>query len=284
VTHLNEGLRRIEEGDLGFRLDKTTNDEMGTLADSINRMANSVQESFQRLEEAKTKAEEANRMKSSFLASMSHELRTPLNGVIGFAELLGVELQDRDQRAYAESIHASGRRLLEVVNGILDLARIEGGYLELKPTALEIKRLIAGVAAAHRAAAEGKGLALTESYGDDVPAEIVCDAARLKQLLDHLLDNAVKFTERGSVAIDVSRNAEQLMIVVRDTGPGIAPEDQATVFEKFRQAEDFLTREHGGTGIGLALVKELVALMGGTVTLESTLGQGASFRIALPLG
>lgn len=283
VTHLNDGLRRIEEGDLAFRLRKTGNDEMGTLAVSINRMADSVQESFKRLEEAKLRAEEANRLKSSFLASMSHELRTPLNGILGFAELLKLDAASEEQRAWADTIHQSGKHLLELVNEILDLAKIEAGSMELKPISTNLAMLVQDVTELHRVHAEGKGLEFNHSIDATLPEHIVCDPTRVRQVLNNLLNNAVKFTDSGSVELKVARDRDDLLFTVTDTGPGIALEHHEAIFEEFRQAEDFLTREHSGTGLGLALVKKLVGLMGGSVSVDSTVGKGSSFRVRLPL-
>lgn len=283
VTHLNDGLRRIEEGDLAFRLKKTGDDEMGTLAISINRMADSVQESFKRLEEAKHKAEEASRLKSSFLASMSHELRTPLNGILGFAELLKLDAAGEQQRTWAATIYSSGNHLLALVNEILDLAQIEAGSMALKPTPTDLATLVRDTAEQHRIQAEEKGLRFNLVVDATLPDNIVCDPARVHQILNNLLNNAVKFTSRGSVELAVTRDRDDLLITVADTGPGIAPEHHEAIFEEFRQTEDFLTREHGGTGLGLALVKKLVGLMGGEVTVDSTVGKGATFRVRLPL-
>jgi signal transduction histidine kinase len=283
VTQLTDGLGRIEQGDLDFRLNKTSEDEMGRLAESINRMADSVQLSFQRLEEARERAEEANRMKSSFLASMSHELRTPLNGILGFAELLKLELDGTEQYAYADTIHGSGSHLLDIVNDLLDLAKIEAGRMELQPTPCHVRELLGEVAAIHRAHAEGKGLSLTEQYADDLPENMICDPKRLRQILNNLLNNAVKFTARGSVSLIVERQDNALRFSVRDTGIGIPMEQQEIIFERFQQAEHFLNREHGGTGLGLALALELVALMGGEIGLTSVPGEGSNFFFTLPL-
>ena len=142
---------------------------MGQLAESINRMADSVQNSFIQIEGARERAEEANRMKSVFLASMSHELRTPLNGILGFAELLKLDLQDPEQQSYADTIHSSGRHLLNLLNDLLDLAKIEAGRMELKPVSTDVRSLIGSVAAIHRAHAETKGLQLCEKYSHDLP-------------------------------------------------------------------------------------------------------------------
>ncbi len=296
VTHLTAGLAQIEAGDLGHRIEKGSDDEMGALAGSINKMADSVQEAFQRLEEAKFNAESANRMKSEFLANMSHELRTPLNGILGFADLLQLELEANPEQAfYAQTIHSSGEHLLELVNEILDLAKIEAGRMELNVCSVGLKPLLIETAAVHRGHAEVKGLKLTERYGDDLPEEFTCDATRIRQVLNNLLNNAVKFTNAGQVELTVTRGSafdfglgegrtdDAVRFAVTDTGPGIPLEQQALIFEKFRQAENFMNREHGGTGLGLSLVRELIKLMGGKLGLESTPGMGSCFYIVLPI-
>lgn len=287
VTHLSQGLARIEAGDLSHRLEKTSDDEMGALAQAINHMADSVQESFQKLEDAKLQAESANRMKSGFLSSVSHELRTPLNGILGFSELLQSDLKDPDQRAYAQAIHSSGSHLLELVNEVLDLAKIEAGRLGLNIQDTDLARLIAETVAGHRVAAEQKGLRLEESHGPDLPERFLCDPLRLRQVLNNLLHNAVKFTDSGRVALAVTREEDGdgawLRFAVSDTGPGIPEDLQAVIFDKFNQAEKFMEREHGGAGLGLSLVRQLVTLMDGRLGLDSTVGEGSTFYALLPL-
>jgi signal transduction histidine kinase len=283
VTQISDGLKRFEQGDLDYRIAHASEDEMGALSDSLNRMADSLRESFARLEDAKRRAEEANLMKSNFIASMSHELRTPLNGILGFAELLKMDLDNSpEQREYAETILSSGQHLLDLVNQVLDMAKIESGRLTLNVGPVELRELISDVARGHRAHAESKGLTLTEHYADGLPASVACDSTRLRQVLNNLLDNAVKFTQRGGIDIEVARTGDNLRFTVRDTGPGIPPDQQLLIFERFQQGQPFLTREHGGTGLGLALVKELTALWGGSVALVSEPGRGSAFSFTLP--
>jgi hypothetical protein len=246
-------------------------------------MADSVEESFKRLEEAKEKAEEASRQKSAFLATMSHELRTPLNGILGFAELLGNELDNPEQRGYVEIIEQSGGHLLNLVNEILDLAKIESGEMRFARVAVPLADLLSEVAAVHRVTAEAKGLKFQTVLADDLPAEFITDRTRLRQILNNLLSNAVKFTDAGSIVFSASRVDGELAFAVRDTGPGIPPESRETIFEKFKQLENFLTREHGGTGLGLALVRQLADNMGGRVTLDTAIGVGSTFTVHLPL-
>jgi len=283
ITSMIDGLGRFQAGDLSHRLQARSNDEMGELARSFNRMADTVQESFKRSEDGRARAEEANKLKSDFLASMSHELRTPLNGILGYSELLQVELEDPAQQEYAASIHTSGQHLLDIVNDLLDLAKIEAGRMELKPAELEISRLVADLIGAHRAHAQGKSLALTCALADDLPAQLSTDPQRLRQIINNLLNNAIKFTENGEVELKVRRVGDRLAFDVRDSGPGIPPEAWSVIFEKFRQLDQFITRDHGGTGLGLALARELAHLLGGELSVESRVGEGSTFTLTLPV-
>lgn len=282
ITGMIKGIRAFEQGDLKHRLEATSQDEMGELARSFNGMADSVEESFLRLEEARQKAEEASRLKSAFLATVSHELRTPLNGILGFAELLKTEIHDPTHQEFAQIIHNSGEHLLALVSEILDLAKIEAGELVFNLQAVELRPLLENTLAAHRKAAEAKNLGLALELAPDLPEDFITDATRLRQLLNNLLSNAIKFTDQGQVLLSVRLAGDFMAFAVSDTGPGIAPEHHEVVFEKFKQLETFLTREHGGTGLGLAIVRQLIEHMGGHVTLDSDLGRGATFTLFLP--
>ena len=283
ITDLIGGLGRIEGGDYAFRFPHPADDELGRLNDSLNRMADSVQESFARLEQARQEAEQASLMKSDFLARMSHELRTPLNGILGFSELIQMDAPTEEIREQARTIFQSGEHLLRLVNDILDLAKIEAGHMTLEKVPLDLPALLEEVASLHRAAARQKGLELHLEADAGLPRQFRGDPTRLRQVINNLLNNAVKFTPAGSVCLAARAEAGRLHFQVRDTGPGIPPEAQAIIFEKFRQASSFVTREHGGSGLGLALVRELVTLMGGDITLESAPDQGSSFEFWLPL-
>ena len=282
ITNMIAGIRSFQSGNLQHRLDASSNDEMGELAGSFNGMADSVAESFKRLEEAKEKAEEASRLKSAFLANMSHELRTPLNGILGFAELIKSEATDADQQEYAEVIVNSGSHLLNLVNEILDLSKIEAGELTFNFTELPLAALAKDACNAHQSCAAAKGIKLTFELAENLPETMQTDSTRLQQVLNNLLSNAVKFTDTGEVTMHVSAVDDDIAFAVRDTGPGIAPEFHAEVFEKFKQLETFLTRQHEGTGLGLALVKQLVEHMGGRITLDSEVGVGSTFTVYLP--
>ncbi len=283
ITKMIEGLGRFQAGELSHRLQVRSQDEMGQLARSFNSMADEVQESFKRSEEARSRAEEANKLKSDFLASMSHELRTPLNGILGYSELLQLELGDPTQQEFAATIHTSGQHLLDIVNDLLDLAKVEAGRMELKPVDQDIARLASDLISTHRAHAQAKGLAVNLDLADDLPATIHVDIQRVRQILNNLLNNAVKFTENGSIGLSVRRHDGWVAFAVSDTGPGIAPEAQEVIFEKFRQLDQFITRDHGGTGLGLALARELAHLLAGDLVVESRIGEGATFTLYLPI-
>ena len=283
ITSMIDGIHAFQRGDLKRRLEIGSTDEMGELASSFNGMADSVEESFKRLEEAKEKAEEASRLKSAFLATVSHELRTPLNGILGFAELLKSELTEPDQQEYAKIIHKSGEHLLNLVTEILDLAKIESGEMTFNVSEANLTNFIQESTAVHRSSAEAKGLSLAIQMAEGLPATLKTDQTRLRQILNNVLSNAVKFTAEGSITLHVSCDEKEIAFAVRDSGPGIPAEYREIIFEKFKQLENFLTRHHGGTGLGLALVKQLAEHMGGRVSLDSEVGVGSTFTIYLPL-
>lgn len=283
ITAVVQGIRRFEDGDMAHRLPVQSNDEMGVLASSFNDMADRVGESFQRAEEARSRAEEASRMKSEFLASMSHELRTPLNGIIGFAELIKDDAADEEMRENAEIIEKSGSHLLNLVNTILDVAKIEAGAMTLARETVDIRTLVTEVASIHQSGAVAKGLDFQVQMADDLPVAVVTDPVRVRQVLHNLLSNAVKFTQAGRVHTVVAADKDSVVIRVIDSGPGIALDLQDKIFEKFHQGDAFLTRSHGGTGLGLTLARHLVELMGGEMSLESEVGQGSTFVFTLPV-
>ena len=240
---------------------------------------------FREIEEKGRELEAASRHKSQFLANMSHELRTPLNSVLGFTELLvdGIygELPDKAKTTVAR-VQANGRHLLGLINDVLDLSKIEAGQLTLALEDYSVGQIVRSTVTAVEPLARAKGLALATTVAENLPIGRG-DERRLTQVLLNLAGNAVKFTETGAVDILADAVDGHFEITVRDTGPGIAPKDQALIFEEFQQVDNSSTRQKGGTGLGLAISKRIVEMHGGTIDVESVLGSGSTFRMKIPI-
>ena len=239
------------------------------------------------LKQAKAVAESANRTKSDFLASMSHEIRTPMNAIMGIADLLAKTSLSPEQEKYVQVFRRAGDNLLNLINDILDLSKVEASQLELERTGFSLKEQLEIVNEMVAARAHGKGLDLECDIAPDVPSELVGDPTRLRQVLLNLLGNAVKFTESGKVSLHVTREPntairDALRFTVTDTGIGIPPEKLERVFERFTQADTSTTRRFGGSGLGLTISKRLVELMGGRIWVESEVGKGSMFAFTLP--
>ncbi|HEV8240444.1 MAG TPA: response regulator [Thermoanaerobaculia bacterium] len=269
-------------------------DESRRKVEELTRLTATLEERTRELHEANLRLRESDRLKSQFLANVSHELRTPLNSIIGFSEILQTRLVqqlDERQARFLGYIHAGGEQLLAIINDILDLSKIEAGQAELACERLPLRAAVDGVSTVLRSTAEKKGIRVRVEAAADVPL-IEADPARLKQVLYHLLSNAIKFSypesevrvklqREAAVQSPLRRNAVSIAVV--DDGIGIEPHDRELIFEAFRQADGSASREFQGAGLGLALVRRFVELHGGVVTVDSAVGQGSTFTVHLPL-
>jgi signal transduction histidine kinase len=236
-------------------------------------------------------AEAANRVKSTFLANMSHERRTPLNAIIGYSEMLQEEAEDLEQDAFTpdlQKIQSAGKHLLDLINSILDLSKIEAGKMDLYYETFSVAEMIGDVQAVVQPLVAKNANTLIVSCPESV-GMLEADLTKVRQSLFNLLSNASKFTKQGRVWLDVQRESRQgaegadwIVFRVRDSGIGMTPEQQAKLFQPFSQADASTTRQFGGTGLGLAITKRFCQMMGGDIALESALGEGTTFTLRLP--
>lgn len=304
LRHLRDVSDAVSRGNIALRATIHTGDEFEELSSAFNRMLRSlvtIQEELRQanvnldlkvdeLAQVNMRLYEMNMVKSDFLATMSHELRTPLNSILGFSEVLGgIDSLDDKQKRYVQNIQKSGRTLLEMINDILDIAKMESGKMETRLSDFRIAQVVGAQCDMARPLAEKKNIDLESAVPPDLPP-MRQDYPRTQQILNNLLSNAIKFTpEGGRVCVNVRRDDEDYLVMqVVDTGVGIAEEDQQAIFEKFRQGRvsvpsgDVMTREHSGSGLGLSIVKELCKLLGGSVSVASELGKGSTFTVRLP--
>jgi signal transduction histidine kinase len=284
VKQMAARLSEIAAGDFSRQVDVPNRDELGALAADLNRMSDELGRLYGQLEAA-------NRHKSRFLANMSHELRTPLNAVIGFSQVLQEQyfgpLNERQLR-YVQHILGSGRHLLALINDILDLSKVEAGRMELTPGPVRLQETLESGLILLRERANRHGIALGLRVDPDVPEVVEADERKVKQIVFNLLSNAVKFTPDGG-RVDVLAQhvplgqAGAVLVSVRDTGVGVAPEDQERIFEVFQQAGQGATGAQEGTGLGLTLARQLVELHGGRIRVTSRPGAGSTFSFTLPL-
>ncbi|MGA2798605.1 MAG: ATP-binding protein [Thermoguttaceae bacterium] len=304
LRHLRDVSDAISRGDISQRADIHTGDEFEELAVAFNRMLRhltTIQEELRQvnanldgkvdeLAQVNMRLYELNMLKSDFLATMSHELRTPLNSILGFSEVLeSIDSLDEKQKRYVQNIQKSGRTLLDMINDILDLAKIESGKMDTRVAEFHINHVIAAQCDMARPLSEKKNIDLQVNIQPGLPP-MRQDQARVQQILNNLLSNAIKFTpEGGWITVSAERDDKDYLVLrVSDTGVGIAEEDRQAIFEKFRQGRtamptgEAITREHSGTGLGLSIVKELCKLLGGEISVDSELGKGSTFTVRLP--
>lgn len=310
VRLLRTYAQRVSEGDLNIRSDINTGDEFEQLSDMFNEMLDAVRDKQQQLEtvnksldlklgelaESNVALFEANKIKGEFLANVSHELRTPLNSIIGFAELMSETLDgrtgpvDEKRQRYSQNIITASRRLLDLINDLLDLAKIEAGRVELRVEPTSLRDMCEGLLNLIRPQAEAKQIGLNLKVDAKLPL-IHTDAGKLQQILFNFLSNAVKFTpEQGAVTLGVrllppenEGSQQRVRIAVTDTGQGISKEDQARIFEKFVQLDPSVTKAFGGTGLGLTISQELASMLHARLEVDSDEGQGATFSVTIPL-
>ncbi len=285
LDRLVKAAEAIGQGDYSVRLQiGARNSELTILATAISRMAADIEERVTELALARDAATASDRAKSLFLANMSHEVRTPLAGVLGMLDLARPGTTDPTVRSYLDTAERSARHLLTIVNDILDFAHLEKGHLAVTSAPLSLSGLVESTLPLVAASAEERGNRLEVRIADDLPRQILGDEVRLRQVLLNLLANAVKFTSQGTVSVDV-RTAEagtRIRLTVADTGIGMAPEMQQRVFESFVQADESIARRFGGTGLGLPICRQLLTLMGGSISVESSPGRGSVFTVDLP--
>lgn len=329
VKHLKEVSDAISAGELNVRSEIQTGDEFEDLSHAFNRMLRNLVSMQDRLRKVNSDLDrkvdelaqanlalyESNQLKSDFLATMSHELRTPLNSILGFSDVLASnpDLPEKQKR-WVSNIKSSGERLLNLINEILDLAKIEAGKMEVKLSNFSCYDVCEGLLAMFNPLAEQKNIHLRAQFDENVPV-LRQDVGKVQQILSNLLSNAIKFTpEGGRVTLRAqvvatalppqlwsgpnathsllnrtelsdppTPRARDILLIVEDTGVGITPEEQELVFEKFRQGANPLTRDHQGSGLGLSITRELTKLLGGEISLQSELGRGSTFTVRLPL-
>ncbi|HSZ59530.1 MAG TPA: HAMP domain-containing sensor histidine kinase [Tepidisphaeraceae bacterium] len=301
VRVLQETAEKVSQGDLNIRSDINTGDEFQQLSETFNTMLANLKDSADQLRsinkgldlklgqlaETNVALYESNRLKSEFLANVSHELRTPLNSILGFADLLKDSLAagpDSKSARYVNNILSSSRHLLELINDLLDLAKIEAGRMEIRSEPLSVPDLFEGLGNILKPLLEQKNLMLANNVGTEVPI-IRTDPGKLQQILYNFLSNAIKFSPTGGL-IELAAHGDgpdHVRITVSDRGPGIEPSKQQLIFEKFRQVDASVTRTHSGTGLGLAISKELTTFLNGSIGVLSSPGHGATFWIVIPL-
>ncbi|HUV41783.1 MAG TPA: ATP-binding protein [Sedimentisphaerales bacterium] len=301
IRQLRALANNVADGNLDIRSSIKTRDEYEKLANAFNHMLDSLQAIQKKLQQANRQLDDkiaelsqrnielykANKIKSEFLANISHEFRTPLNAILGFADIIREKpqvLENQKTKRYAENIIAGGKRLLNMVNDLLDLAKIEAGKMQLHMEDVQVPQLCKSLVASFSPLTKKKKIKVKLVLDDDIP-NLLTDAGKIQQILYNFLSNAVKFTpQRGRIEMRVDMLEDKtLRLSVSDTGCGIADADKEKIFDKFRQTDGSITRQSAGTGLGLTISKDLAAMLAGSVGMDSRLGHGATFWLDIPV-
>jgi signal transduction histidine kinase len=284
LTHLLRNAIRVYRAE---QREAAARDALRRTNELLREQNRELERQRQQIQDQNLKLLEAYRVKSEFLATVSHELRTPLNAIMGFSQILGSQSKGQlndYQKEMVQRIFTNGKNLLNLVNDILDLSRLEAKRLTLNPVPFNLHNLVQATLSELRPLADEKSLTVTVSFDMD-NSTIINDEHRLRQILVNLLSNAIKFTDNGTIELKVSApHPDRIAIAVTDTGVGIAPDALPHIFESFRQIDQTLRRQRPGTGLGLAIVHSLVEMMGGTITVQSEVGRGSTFHFEFPRG
>jgi len=287
IDELRLGAEKFGLGELQHRIEEQPSQELDELAISFNEMAQKLNQREQALQEARDQAMQANRFKGQMLAHVSHDLRTPINAIMGYSELLNGELDgplNKNQKTSSERIFANSRRLLNIVNSLLDQSQLERGTFQINNLEFSPKKLAENAKLIAEPLALAKGIKFKVNVDKACPEILFSDFERIQQIITNLIDNAIKFTEKGQVTLDIFLPDKNFWAFsVSDTGRGIAAEDQAIIFQPFRQLDELATRKHGGVGLGLSIVQQLTLALNGKVWVESELDKGSKFTVILPM-
>ncbi len=286
LVDLTRASREVTAGNLSPAPVNEGEDELGQLGAAFNAMSRTIKQRVLDLVQAKEQAEQSNRAKSDFLATMSHEIRTPMNGIMGMTDLVLDTPLNEEQRELLGVVKSSATSLLNIINEILDFSKIEAGKVELESIEFDLDQLMRHCLAPLRVRAQAKGLEINTESSGTLSTYLVGDPNRLRQVLTNLVGNAIKFTSEGRITVGwecLPDRPHSYHFWVSDTGIGIPPEKQISVFEAFTQADSSTTRTYGGTGLGLTISSTLVHLMGGKISLRSALKQGSTFEFTVPL-